>query len=208
MNVSFNDYYDSEPALAEAESARLFDASPLHLLVSQVEQGPHSAKVIDLGCGQGRHLQWLFIRGWTGRGIDLAENAITHAKTRLPQADLQVKDMRFFAPTPAEVETFDAAIALRTLMHLSIEECQRVFLSVFRALRPKTGAFLLSYLTSEKERGERVKLDPKREVSAFHPLQIESLLKQSGLVLVASSQREETYDLGRFKSVYLLLRRI
>lgn len=71
-----------------------------------------SLKILDIGCGTGRHAIELTKRGYTVTGVDLSENQITRAREKAQEAglivDFQVHDARSL---PFENE-FDLAIML------------------------------------------------------------------------------------------------
>jgi len=57
---------------------------------------PSGATIVELGCGTGVFAQEVFRRGWVGRyiGIDLSDAALTVAKTRCPQGEWRIGNMR------------------------------------------------------------------------------------------------------------------
>ena len=74
--------------------------------------GDKSLKIIDIGCGTGRHAIELTKRGYTVTGVDLSENQIERAREKAQEAgvtiDFQVQDARNL---PFDGE-FDLAIML------------------------------------------------------------------------------------------------
>ena len=104
-------------------------------------------KILDLGCGRGRHSLSMGKRGYTVTGIDLSVEAITVARSKAITEDLQqvsfvVGDMREFFP-----ETFDAVINLFTSFGYFDTDDQnaQVIRNVSRMLRPQ-GKLVLDYL--------------------------------------------------------------
>jgi len=153
MTNWFEDWFDSplyEKLYAnrdEAEAERLIDMLEEHL--------PHHqcSKILDLGCGRGRHSINLNKRGYRVKGIDLSEKAINKARERAEKMDLdniqfEVRDMR--NPLP---ETFDAIVNLFTTFGYfsSDHENALVFDSVIKMLKPG-GVFVLDYLNEIKVR--------------------------------------------------------
>lgn len=58
---------------------------------------PPTGKVLDLGCGKGRHAQTFHDLGYTTSGIDLSPNSIEWARRkRSPEINFEVGDMRDF----------------------------------------------------------------------------------------------------------------
>jgi SAM-dependent methyltransferase len=71
------------------------------------------ARIIDVGCGPGRHSNELALRGFEVLGVDISENFIAQAKASAPLgAMFERMDARSLARNPTLRETFDAAICL------------------------------------------------------------------------------------------------
>jgi ubiquinone/menaquinone biosynthesis C-methylase UbiE len=72
------------------------DANPLQALeepiVRRMIGDPRGLKVLDLGCGTGRHALWLAARGATVTGADFSEGMLEEAR-RKPGAE-QVRFLR------------------------------------------------------------------------------------------------------------------
>lgn len=105
---------------------------------------PAGARILDLGCGHGRHSLELARRGFRVTGLDLQATAIEKARAAATAEGLEVEfvvgDMR---EPPGEAE-FDAVLCLCTAFGCleRPEEDEKVVRAVARALRPG-GAFLL-----------------------------------------------------------------
>lgn len=111
------------------------------------------SKILDLGCGRGRHSINLNKKGYQVTGIDLSEQAIAKARQKAKEMGLEnirfeVRDMR--NPLP---ETFDAVVNLFTTFGYfkSDEENASVLDSVTEMLEPG-GIFVLDYLNAPKVR--------------------------------------------------------
>lgn len=111
------------------------------------------SKILDLGCGRGRHSINLSEKGYTVKGIDLSRQAIRTAQAKVKDRGLEnisfeIRDMR-----KSLDETFDAIVNLFTTFGYfrSDAENASVFDSVVAMLRPG-GIFVLDYLNAEKVR--------------------------------------------------------
>ncbi|SMO66370.1 SAM-dependent methyltransferase [Fodinibius sediminis] len=131
----------------EDEAARLID------LLERVLSLPAGSKILDLGCGRGRHAITLSQKGYQVTGIDLSEQAIATAREKsghmgIEQIRFEVRDMR--NPLP---ETFDAVFNLFTTFGYfeSDEENAGVFDSVSQMLSPG-GIFVVDYFNAQKVR--------------------------------------------------------
>lgn len=95
-------------------------------------------KVLDLGCGSGRHLVFLAKNGFEVYGIDIAKHGIKIAKEWLKRerlkADLRVGDI--YKRLPYKDNFFDAIISIKTLHHGKIEWIRRAIKEIKRILRP------------------------------------------------------------------------
>lgn len=71
-----------------------------------------SLRILDIGCGTGRHAIELAKRGHAVTGIDLSESLLQRAKDKARQAGLQIDFQRQDARNLPFSEEFDAAIML------------------------------------------------------------------------------------------------
>jgi len=122
------------------------------------------SRMLDLGCGTGRHTIYFAERGFDVYGFDLSPHAIQRATERLKNrkliAHLTVWDMskRF----PYESEFFDAVIAIRVIHHASTKVIKHVVSEVSRITR-KEGYFYVQAPTLERnirhqKSGPKIKL--------------------------------------------------
>ncbi|MGD8427950.1 MAG: class I SAM-dependent methyltransferase [Balneolaceae bacterium] len=129
----------------EAEAARLVE------LLEETLPINGCSKILDLGCGRGRHAINLCKKGYNVTGIDLSEEAIATAREKardlkLDNIRFEVRDMR--NPLP---ETYDAIVNLFTTFGYFEEDSENagVLESVKQMLKPG-GIFVLDYLNAEK----------------------------------------------------------
>ena len=103
------------------------------------EFGSAGKKVLDLGCGNGRHV-WLAAKeGFDVYGIDLSENAITLAKEWMARDHLSYKDLRsgdISQPLPYEENFFDIVISYGALDHMPLTESTQALAHARRVLKP------------------------------------------------------------------------
>ncbi len=111
------------------------------------------SKILDLGCGRGRHAISLNRKGYRVKGIDLSPEAIKTAREKadkmgLENISFEVRDMR--DPLP---ESFDAILNLFTTFGYfkSDRENAQVLDSVAGMLEPG-GIFVLDYLNARRVR--------------------------------------------------------
>jgi cyclopropane fatty-acyl-phospholipid synthase-like methyltransferase len=140
----------------EEEAALLVDFLEGYLSLQEGD------KILDLGCGRGRHAIQLYKNaaeiyesGYQVTGVDLSERAITTAREQakaegFENIRFEVRDMR--NPLP---EKFDAILNLFTTFGYfeSDEENASVLASVRQMLVPK-GFFVIDYLNAVKVRNQ------------------------------------------------------
>ncbi len=101
-------------------------------------------KVLDLGCGSGRHLIYLAERSFEVYGIDLAETGIKIAKEWLEEKDLQanLKIGSVYKKLPFEDNFFDAVISVRVIHHARVEDIRKVIKEIQRVMKPRGLIFM------------------------------------------------------------------
>jgi SAM-dependent methyltransferase len=141
----------------DEEEAQLALSNILHYV-----QLPANARVLDLGCGQGRHSRFLHANGYRVVGIDLSSASIAVAKT-LAEGNqrFEVQDMRSF-----EVEDrFDAVFNLFTSFgYFDDHNDNLLVLQRIAAHLKDNGLLVLDYLNAcplltHEEQSTRVEID-------------------------------------------------
>ena len=118
---------------------------------------PKGAKILDLGCGTGRHTIFLAREGFRVYAFDQAQRAIERLQELLQRevaGDLQVEtnvwDMTVF-PYPYADSFFDGILSTRVIHHAKLETIKKIAEELARITR--TGAHLyLQVPTEEKAR--------------------------------------------------------
>jgi SAM-dependent methyltransferase len=100
--------------------------------------------ILDLGCGDGRHLVYLSGLGYQVTGLDRSFWGLRRSKTWLIREEqrfsLACADMVYL---PFLSSSFDAVIAIQVMHHNLVQDIRRTIAEVHRILR-KDGSFLLS----------------------------------------------------------------
>jgi SAM-dependent methyltransferase len=95
-------------------------------------------RVLDLGCGSGRHLVYLAKHGFEVYGIDISETGIKLSKEWLKEenlkANLKIGDIYKKLPYPNNF--FDAIISVQVLHHNKIEKIRKAIKEIERVLKP------------------------------------------------------------------------
>ena len=95
-------------------------------------------RVLDLGCGAGRHLVYLARQGFEMYGTDIDPHGLARARSWLEQeglpAHLAVADMEAL---PFPDDFFDAVVSMYVIHHNLMDGIRRTVAGVRRALRPR-----------------------------------------------------------------------
>jgi ubiquinone/menaquinone biosynthesis C-methylase UbiE len=109
-------------------------------------------EVLDMGCGTGRFTIPIAGRAKRTTGLDICPNMIAQARGKADPLSLDINfkeaDM---ANMPFEDNSFDVVTSMVALMHISLEERQKVFCEASRVLRPG-GRMIISVKNSVFER--------------------------------------------------------
>jgi 2-polyprenyl-3-methyl-5-hydroxy-6-metoxy-1,4-benzoquinol methylase len=109
---------------------------------------PSEASVLDLGCGAGVPVtRWLADRGFAVTGVDVSARQLELARKNVPEGTFLKADMTELAFAP---ESFDAAVAFHSIIHVPRAEQHALLESIHRWLKPG-GVFLATMTVSDYE---------------------------------------------------------
>jgi len=95
-------------------------------------------RVLDLGCGSGRHMVYLVKHDFEVYGIDISPQGIKIAREWLKKeklkANLKVGDV--YKKLPYQNDFFDAIISTQALHHNKIENIRKLIKEIERILKP------------------------------------------------------------------------
>jgi len=96
-------------------------------------------RILDLGCGSGRHLVYLAKQGFDVYGFDIAKHGIKIARDWLKEENLKtnLKLWDMHKKLPYQDNFFDAVISIRVLNHGRIGEIKKTIKEMKRVLKPK-----------------------------------------------------------------------
>ncbi len=99
-------------------------------------------KVLDLGCGSGRHTVYLAKRGFKVYGLDISPEGIRLAKQwlRKEEQNARLKRGSVYEKLPYRTNFFDAIISTQVLHHARIEDIRKTIKEMERVLKP--GGFI------------------------------------------------------------------
>ncbi len=102
-------------------------------------------KVLDLGCGSGRHTLLMKNAGLQVYGCDISEEGVKLTREKAPKCDLRVCDMKSL---PYDDGFFDAVFSTNVLEHGTPDEIKKAIGEVFRVIR--NGGVLFAKVLSTK----------------------------------------------------------
>ncbi|MEM5879617.1 MAG: class I SAM-dependent methyltransferase [Candidatus Aenigmatarchaeota archaeon] len=112
-------------------------------------------RILDLGCGTGRHLVYLAKQGFEVYGLDISEQGIKIARKYLKkekvEGKLKVGDI--YKKLPYEDDFFDAIVSTKVLHHADIKNIRKLIREMERILKPSG----LIFITVAKRK-------PKKEI--------------------------------------------
>jgi ubiquinone/menaquinone biosynthesis C-methylase UbiE len=106
-----------------------------------VERLPPGARVLDLGCGDGKKTQRMAER-FVVVGVDVSEEQLRLARAAVPTATFVHAG---FAGLDFPAESFDAVTAFYSIVHVPRDDYAALFSSIARWLKP--GGFFLASLS-------------------------------------------------------------
>jgi SAM-dependent methyltransferase len=106
-------------------------------------------RVLDLGCGNGRHAMYFARQGFKAAGIDVSEQAIDWARDWAKRERLEI-DFRVgdIANLPFADGSFDVVVSHGVLDHVHYETARKAAAEVRRVLRPQ-GLFYCDLRSTE-----------------------------------------------------------
>ncbi len=100
---------------------------------------PEHARVLEIGCGNGRDAHSIVQRTNNYTGVDTSEKLLTIARRRVPRGNFVLSSATDFE----YVGPYDVVFAFALFRHMDLEEVTDVLREVYRSLRPG-GVFYIS----------------------------------------------------------------
>lgn len=127
---------------------------------------PAGVKILDLGCGSGRHLVYLARQGFSVYGLDSSATGLGYAQKWLEaeglSAELVQQDMTCL---PYPDEYFDGLISIHVIFHNTLANMRKTIREIHRVLCP--GGWAL--VTFQSKRNYRYRRGQEIEPDTFIP---------------------------------------
>lgn len=174
----FHDWFGSEYLALYPHRDRAEARRAVALLRETTGLGP-GARVLDVGCGPGRHLGELRQAGCRATGLDLSQNMIEAARAAVPEAGLVRADMRLL---PLRSGAFDVVTSYFTSFgYFDDEDDDLRVLSEVRRVLKAGGWYLLDFLNAH-EVVANLRREDRRTVSGLRIVQKRRLAAQGRVI--------------------------
>jgi SAM-dependent methyltransferase len=140
-------------------------------------------RVLDLGCGPGRDVDFLTKLGCQVVGLDLSAGMLAKARRRLPDSALVHGDMRW---PPFRSGAFDGVWACASLLHLRRAQLPAALAVVSRLLRSPGGILYLALKSGRGERWTTASGGQRLFFTYYQPAEVETVLRQAGFEVLDS----------------------
>lgn len=122
---------------------------------------PKNAAILDLGCGAGRHMEYLGKRHYRMFGLDIAPNGLAATREKLTKrrqpVRLALADMS--APLPFAAATFDCVVSIHVIFHNPRQVVAATIAEMSRVTKPG-GLLLVTFNSTLSSRfGKGVELE-------------------------------------------------
>ncbi|MFX0077198.1 MAG: class I SAM-dependent methyltransferase [Candidatus Hermodarchaeota archaeon] len=112
---------------------------PVHPLIEKITElfsENEIERILDLGCGGGRHLVYLASKGFDVYGLDIAPTGLAHALHVLSEKNLSAHlTFHDMYNLPYDNDYFDALISVQVIHHNKMSNIHIVIQEIIRVLR-------------------------------------------------------------------------
>jgi len=186
------DYYSIH---AQAYHEATFPVDPASFLTPLADRLPPHARILDIGCGSGRDLNWLKQRGFKVTGLERSPGLARFARDIVQCPILEV-DFETFDFSSLSV---DAILSVGGLVHVPQARTPSLLQRFLAALRPN-GLVLLTL-----KQGSGSRLDPRgREFFLWSEPELNAVFQGLGLTVLANFRNFSRLGTGEVWLGYVL----
>lgn len=123
-------------------------------------KGGKAKRILDLGCGAGRHVIYLAERGFEAFGADVSETGPKLTKKRLRSRKLEAEIIKCDMKSIPFIDScFEAVICVRAIYHQKQKQIQETISEIQRVLKKK-GLLLVNFLSKRSHKyGRGIKVE-------------------------------------------------
>jgi 2-polyprenyl-3-methyl-5-hydroxy-6-metoxy-1,4-benzoquinol methylase len=171
------------PAYENAFEGHPEQAASVRWLISQLEAADiKPAKLVDIGCGTGVPVcSGLAAAGHDVLGIDISPAMIAAAKTRVPAAKFEVKDIRDFNPGSASLDAITIYFSL--IASVTQDEIKGFIKNIYTWLKPG-GLFVFATVPLSAESIQIKWMGHPVQVSSLAPEEAGEAIKSAGFEIM------------------------
>ncbi len=119
-------------------------------------------RILDLGCGSGRHMVFLAKAGFEMFGMDIAPSGLCATLQALAKANLvghvALSDMQVL---PYDSDFFDAVISVKVIHHNRLKVIQQTVAEIWRVLRYNGLVWVTILAPRKTSRSKSVEIEPR-----------------------------------------------
>ena len=117
-------------------------------------------KVLDLGCGNGRHTVMLAKAGFDTYGMDLSKEGLKVTRKWLNELNLKanLKQASCYKKFPFEDNFFDAIVSIQVIHHAKHKNIKYCISEIERVLKPNGTIFITVTKSSYRTRAKKFKI--------------------------------------------------
>ncbi len=146
--------------ILQREEYRLESPDELVVNLASILEERKAKRILDLGCGAGRHVIYLAERGFESYGADISETGLELTKNKLRSRKLEAEIIKCdMKSIPYVHSRFDAAICVWAIYHQKLKEIQETISEIYRVLNRK-GLLLANFHSKRSGKyGEGMKVE-------------------------------------------------
>ncbi len=118
-------------------------------------------RILDLGCGTGRHTTLLIDRGFEVYGCDCSAEAVEIARSLIPEAEFRVCDM---SSLPYDADFLDGILCYQVLQHGCIGDIRKACEEIRRVLRSGGRLYLVAVSTEHPKCQSGREIEPNTRI--------------------------------------------